>query len=125
MADEQNRFHRLFQFLVFPIDVSRVVRRIEHAGDPVLALDFVPVDTRVENSRFRVFHDQNPDGNVFPGIFFRMFYYRYAIDMRKIEQNLGYRPLLNFEAGLIKTVDWYLDNEDWWKSILDGSYQQK
>ena len=50
--------------------------------------------------------------------------YRYAIDATKIEQALGYRPLLNFEAGLIKTVDWYLDNEDWWKSILDGSYQQ-
>ncbi|MDG2422293.1 MAG: dTDP-glucose 4,6-dehydratase [Gammaproteobacteria bacterium] len=50
--------------------------------------------------------------------------YRYAIDAKKIEQNLGYRPLLNFEAGLIKTVAWYLDNEDWWKSILDGSYQQ-
>jgi dTDP-glucose 4,6-dehydratase len=48
---------------------------------------------------------------------------RYAIDASKIMQELGYAPQEQFESGLEKTVSWYLDNESWWQSILDGSYQ--
>jgi len=48
---------------------------------------------------------------------------RYAIDASKITNELGYAPLEDFETGLNKTVDWYLDNEPWWQSILDGSYR--
>ena len=36
---------------------------------------------------------------------------------------LGYQPVEDFESGLNKTVDWYLANEAWWRSILDGSYR--
>jgi len=48
---------------------------------------------------------------------------RYAIDATKISQNLGYNPVETFETGIRKTVQWCLDNEDWWRKIMDGSYQ--
>jgi dTDP-glucose 4,6-dehydratase len=48
---------------------------------------------------------------------------RYAIDASKIKRELGWVPQETFETGLRKTVEWFLDNEDWWKSVLDGSYQ--
>ncbi|MEO1957292.1 MAG: dTDP-glucose 4,6-dehydratase [Methylophilaceae bacterium] len=48
---------------------------------------------------------------------------RYAIDARKIERELGWTPSESFETGLRKTVEWYLSNEDWWASVLDGGYQ--
>lgn len=47
---------------------------------------------------------------------------RYAIDCRKIETELGWSPRENFETGLRKTVQWYLDNEDWIVAIENGSY---
>lgn len=48
---------------------------------------------------------------------------RYAIDAGKIERELGWTPSETFESGLRKTVAWYLENEPWWKRVLDGSYQ--
>lgn len=48
---------------------------------------------------------------------------RYAIDASKIEKNLGWTPQETFETGLRKTIQWYLDNETWWKRVQDGSYQ--
>ncbi len=48
---------------------------------------------------------------------------RYAINAGKIMTELGYQPVEDFESGLNKTVDWYLANEAWWRSILDGSYR--
>jgi dTDP-glucose 4,6-dehydratase len=48
---------------------------------------------------------------------------RYAIDASKIERDLGWRPQDTFETGLRKTVQWYLDNQDWWRRVLDGNYQ--
>ena len=47
---------------------------------------------------------------------------RYAIDASKIERELGWQPLETFETGLRKTVNWYLDNPDWWQHMLDNSY---
>ncbi|MFA7439338.1 MAG: dTDP-glucose 4,6-dehydratase [Sphingomonadaceae bacterium] len=49
---------------------------------------------------------------------------RYAIDCRKIEDELGYRPARDFTTGFAQTLQWYLQNESWWKAILDGSYRQ-
>ena len=48
---------------------------------------------------------------------------RYAIDASKINKDLGWLPQETFESGLHKTVRWYLDNEQWWKSILSGDYK--
>ncbi len=49
---------------------------------------------------------------------------RYAIDEAKIRQELGYAPAFDLDEGLRKTVEWYLDNEKWWRSVMDGSYRQ-
>ncbi len=48
---------------------------------------------------------------------------RYAIDPAKLENELGWVPEENFDTGIAKTIQWYLDNEDWWKNILSGEYQ--
>jgi dTDP-glucose 4,6-dehydratase len=48
---------------------------------------------------------------------------RYAIDCSKIERELGWRPAETFEAGLRKTVRWYLDNSAWWQAIRSGKYR--
>lgn len=49
---------------------------------------------------------------------------RYAIDATKINQQLGWKPSLQFEEGLEKTIDWYLDNPQWVEHITSGAYQQ-
>ncbi|MDY6488856.1 dTDP-glucose 4,6-dehydratase [Acinetobacter faecalis] len=49
---------------------------------------------------------------------------RYAIDASKIQQELDWTPEESFETGLRKTVQWYLDNQEWCQHILDGSYQE-
>ena len=46
---------------------------------------------------------------------------RYAIDPARIRDELGWRPSVTVEGGLEKTVHWYLDNEDWWRPLLDRS----
>ena len=48
---------------------------------------------------------------------------RYAIDARRIREELGWVPKETFESGLEKTVRWYLDNEDWWRNVLSGDYR--
>lgn len=47
---------------------------------------------------------------------------RYAIDPTKIKNDLGWYPETTFETGIKKTIQWYLDNNDWLKHILDGTY---
>lgn len=49
---------------------------------------------------------------------------RYAIDARKIERELGWKPKETFETGLRKTVRWYVDNEKWVRDVASGSYRQ-
>jgi len=49
---------------------------------------------------------------------------RYAIDASKLTGDLGWKPSLQFEEGLEKTVDWYLNNEDWLKNITSGDYKK-
>jgi len=49
---------------------------------------------------------------------------RYAIDASKLTGDLGWKPSLQFEEGLEKTVDWYLKNEDWLKNITSGDYKK-
>ncbi len=48
---------------------------------------------------------------------------RYAIDAAKIQRELGWVPQETFESGIRKTVQWYLDNREWWQRVLDGRYQ--
>ncbi len=48
---------------------------------------------------------------------------RYAIDARKIEKELGWKPVETFETGLRKTVEWYLQNDAWTSQVLSGDYK--
>ncbi len=48
---------------------------------------------------------------------------RYAIDAGKIERELGWKPSLPFEEGLSRTVDWYLENEEWLNEVTSGAYR--
>jgi dTDP-glucose 4,6-dehydratase len=50
---------------------------------------------------------------------------RYAIDASKIERELAWIPAESFETGIRKTVEWYLNNENWWQRVLSGEYQLK
>ena len=49
---------------------------------------------------------------------------RYAIDCSKIERQLGYRAQVSLESGLRETFSWYLASEQWWRGVMDGSYQK-
>lgn len=48
---------------------------------------------------------------------------RYAIDASKTGRELGYKPHESFESGIRKTVRWYLENDTWWRAVMDGSYK--
>lgn len=47
---------------------------------------------------------------------------RYAIDPDKLENELGWKPKYNFDTGIAMTIEWYLDNRQWWENILSGEY---
>ncbi len=49
---------------------------------------------------------------------------RYAIDARKIERELGWKPAETFETGILKTVQWYLDNPQWVANVQSGAYRE-
>ena len=49
---------------------------------------------------------------------------RYAIDARKIERELGWRPVETFESGIRKTIAWYLDHQDWVAHVQSGAYRE-
>ena len=48
---------------------------------------------------------------------------RYAIDARKLEQELGWKPAETFDSGIEKTVQWYLDNQEWVQQVQSGAYK--
>lgn len=47
---------------------------------------------------------------------------RYAIDPTKLETELGWKPKYTFETGIQQTIEWYLENKEWWENILSGEY---
>ncbi len=47
---------------------------------------------------------------------------RYAIDPAKLERDLGWEPVYNFQTGIRQTIQWYLDNREWWEHIISGEY---
>jgi len=49
---------------------------------------------------------------------------RYAIDSSKIKNTLGWSPVFSFQDAIIKTIDWYISNKDWWKRIITGEYMK-
>ena len=51
--------------------------------------------------------------------------FRYAIDSSKIRDELSWEPKENFNTGIEKTIQWYLENKAWWKAIQHNTYQQE
>lgn len=49
--------------------------------------------------------------------------FRYAMDCSKIQKELGWEPKMEFTEGLSKTIEWYKNNEEWWKNIKSGEYK--
>ena len=49
---------------------------------------------------------------------------RYAIDSTRLKEEIGWQPSVTFEQGIAMTIDWYLDNQPWLDTIIDGSYQE-
>jgi dTDP-glucose 4,6-dehydratase len=49
---------------------------------------------------------------------------RYAIDSTKIQNELGWKPKYTFETGIKETVEWYLNNQEWWAKIKSGQYRE-
>ena len=49
---------------------------------------------------------------------------RYAIDSTKITEELSWKPKYTFETGIIETINWYLDNQDWMEKVKSGEYQE-
>jgi len=49
---------------------------------------------------------------------------RYAIDSTKLSNELGWKPSLQFEEGITKTIDWYMNNQEWMDNITSGDYQE-
>lgn len=48
---------------------------------------------------------------------------RYAIDPQKLENELGWKPVYTFDTGIKQTIEWYLNNKQWWENIISGEYQ--
>ena len=48
---------------------------------------------------------------------------RYAIDSSKMKNRLGWEPSITFEEGIAKTIDWYVENEEWLDNVVSGDYQ--
>ncbi|HET9235532.1 MAG TPA: dTDP-glucose 4,6-dehydratase, partial [Candidatus Eisenbacteria bacterium] len=48
---------------------------------------------------------------------------RYAMTAKKLEDRIGFRPRIAFEAGLRETVDWYVEHRAWWERIKSGAFR--
>jgi dTDP-glucose 4,6-dehydratase len=49
--------------------------------------------------------------------------WRYALEVSKIRNELGWQPEIDFERGLEKTIAWYLQNKKWWEEVISGEYK--
>jgi dTDP-glucose 4,6-dehydratase len=81
-----------------------VLKKKETGADGQLSVEWIN-DDLITFVQDRLGHDQ-----------------RYAIDPTKITNELGWKPETDFETGIVKTVRWYLEHQDWVAEILQGDY---
>ena len=74
--------------------------------------ELVPESAFRPHARLKSFVDDRPGHD-----------WRYAIDARKLKRELDWEPEETFESGMRKTIQWYLDNQDWSERVMDGSYR--
>ncbi|HKK17121.1 MAG TPA: dTDP-glucose 4,6-dehydratase, partial [Opitutales bacterium] len=88
-------------------------RNIDLVGDICLIMDeLMPLEAGKKYQELITFVTDRPGHDM-----------RYAIDATKIRHELGWEPLENNATGMRKTVQWYLENRDWWEKILSGDYK--
>jgi len=100
------------------IDIVRLLCRLldaEFAADPSLAARFPdsPAAGGRSSDELITFVADRPGHDR-----------RYAIDTTRAERELGYRPAETFASGILRTVRWYLDHEEWWRAVMDGRYRE-
>ena len=83
----------------------QILKRKETDENGMIKIDWIN-DSLISFVKDRLGHDQ-----------------RYAIDPSKITRELGWVPETSFEVGIVKTIEWYLNNQEWVKSVTSGSYQ--
>ena len=82
------------------------LKKRDYNPDGSLSVDWIN-DSLISFVKDRLGHDQ-----------------RYAIDPSKISEELGWLPEHNFEEGIVKTIRWYLEHQDWVESIIGGEYMK-
>ena len=83
----------------------KVLKKKEIGADGQINIDWID-DSLITFVKDRLGHDQ-----------------RYAIDPTKIKNELGWYPETKFEDGIVKTIRWYLENQEWVKNVTSGDYQ--
>ena len=86
-------------------DYRKVLKKKETGPDGQICIDWIN-DSLITFVKDRLGHDQ-----------------RYAIDPTKIKEELGWYPETRFEEGIVKTIKWYLNNQEWVKNVTSGDYQ--
>ena len=86
-------------------ELRKILRKKELDENGEISIDWIN-ESLISYVKDRLGHDQ-----------------RYAIDPTKISEELGWTPETKFEDGIVKTIEWYLNNQDWVKNVTSGDYQ--
>ena len=86
-------------------EYRKVLKKQEMGADGQPGIDWIS-DDLITYVKDRLGHDQ-----------------RYAIDPTKIKDELGWYPETSFEVGIVKTIEWYLNNQEWVAEVTSGDYQ--
>ena len=95
----------IHQIMTEQPEYRSILKKKEMTPDGQISIDWIN-DSLITFVKDRLGHDQ-----------------RYAIDPTKIHNELGWLPETKFEDGIKKTIQWYLDNREWWETIISGEYQ--
>lgn len=87
-------------------EYRNTLKKKEIGEDGQISIDWIN-DSLITFVKDRLGHDQ-----------------RYAIDPTKITNDLGWYPETKFEDGIVKTIEWYLNNQEWVKNVTSGEYQK-